>query len=100
MKKMLAAMLAVLLAASPMSVLPAAAAPGQGSADVLHTWYRMILELARHTPTYSPPVASRAFAYLGVTAYSTVAAVRTSSRRLRASCRGSPPFRTQGRRSL
>lgn len=41
--------------------------------DVLLGWNRLILELVRHTPTYSPPVASRAFAYLGVTAYETVA---------------------------
>lgn len=41
--------------------------------DVLHTWYRLTLELVRHTPTYSPPVASRSFAYLGVTAYEAVA---------------------------
>ena len=40
--------------------------------DVLATWYRMTLELVRHTPTYTPPVASRAFAYLGVTAFETV----------------------------
>ncbi len=32
---------------------------------VLHTWYRLVLELVRHTPTYSPPVASRSFAYTG-----------------------------------
>ena len=31
------------------------------------------LELVRHTPTYSPPVASRSFAYLGVTAFEAVA---------------------------
>ena len=36
------------------------------------TWYRLVLELVRHTPTYSPPVASRAFAYLGVTAFEAV----------------------------
>ncbi|SEA57545.1 PAP2 superfamily protein [Pelagibacterium halotolerans] len=41
--------------------------------DVLVGWNRLILELVRHTPTYSPPVASRAFGYLGVTAYETVA---------------------------
>ena len=29
---------------------------------VLRNWYRLTLELVRHTPTYSPPVASRAFA--------------------------------------
>jgi hypothetical protein len=36
-------------------------------------WYRLILELVRHTPTYSPPVASRALAYAGITAYEVVA---------------------------
>jgi hypothetical protein len=36
---------------------------------VLQKWYGLVLQLVRHTPTYSPPVASRAFAYLGVTAY-------------------------------
>jgi PAP2 superfamily len=41
--------------------------------DVLATWYRMTLELVRHTPTYSPPVASRAFAYIGITGYEAVA---------------------------
>jgi hypothetical protein len=39
-------------------------------------WYRLILELVRHTATYSPPVASRAFAYLGVTLYEAVAQAR------------------------
>jgi hypothetical protein len=33
------------------------------------SWYRLMVELVRHTPTYSPPVASRAFAYLGIGAY-------------------------------
>jgi hypothetical protein len=41
--------------------------------QVLHNWYRLTLELVRHTPTYSPPVASRAFAYVGVTAYEALA---------------------------
>ena len=40
---------------------------------VLRTWYKLVLELVRHTATYSPPVASRAFAYLGVTAFEAVA---------------------------
>ncbi len=41
--------------------------------SVLQDWYRVMLELVRHTPTYSPPVASRTFAYVGVTAFETVA---------------------------
>lgn len=64
----LAAALMFLVAAPP------ARADGKLPADVLQTWYRLTLELVRHTPTYSPPVASRSFAYLGVAAYETVAA--------------------------
>ena len=41
--------------------------------DVVRSWYKMVLELVRHTPTYSPPVASRSFAYIGVAAYEAVA---------------------------
>ncbi|MDH4413868.1 MAG: vanadium-dependent haloperoxidase [Rhizobium sp.] len=44
-----------------------------GADKVMRDWYRLILELVRHTPTYSPPVASRAFGYLGVTAYEAIA---------------------------
>ncbi|MEY4781291.1 MAG: hypothetical protein RLZZ607_2604, partial [Pseudomonadota bacterium] len=36
------------------------------AADVLAMWYRLALELVRHTPTYTPPVASRTLAYMGV----------------------------------
>jgi hypothetical protein len=39
-------------------------------------WYALILELVRHTPTYTPPVASRAFAYVSVAAYEAVASGR------------------------
>jgi hypothetical protein len=41
--------------------------------EVLLTWNHMILQLTRHTPTYSPPVASRTYAYLGIAAYEAVA---------------------------
>jgi PAP2 superfamily len=51
-----------------------AAAPPTSARDVLHAWYDLTLELVRHTATYSPPVASRAFAYLGVAAFEAVAA--------------------------
>ena len=53
---------------------PAADAGG----DILRQWYRVVLRLVRHTATYSPPVASRAFAYLGVAAYQAVASGSTS----------------------
>ena len=37
--------------------------------EVLRDWYYLMNELVRHTATYSPPVASRSFGYLGVTAF-------------------------------
>jgi hypothetical protein len=40
---------------------------------ILLNWNGMVLQLTRHTPTYSPPVASRTYAYLGVAAYEAVA---------------------------
>ena len=46
--------------------------------DILRQWYKVVLHLVRHTATYSPPVASRAFAYLGVAAYQAVASGSTS----------------------
>lgn len=48
------------------------------SGEILRQWYRVVLHLVRHTATYSPPVASRAFAYLGVAAYQAVASGSTS----------------------
>jgi hypothetical protein len=44
--------------------------------SVLSQRYRLVLDLVRHTATYSPPVASRAFAYLGVIAYEATASGR------------------------
>ncbi len=41
--------------------------------EVLQNWYKLSLELVRHTATYTPPVASRSLAYLGVTAFEAVA---------------------------
>jgi membrane-associated phospholipid phosphatase len=40
--------------------------------QVLRKWYSLSLLLIRHTPTYSPPVASRALAYIGVASYEAV----------------------------
>ena len=45
--------------------------------SVLVARYRLVLDLVRHTPTYSPPVASRAFAYFGVIAYEATASGRS-----------------------
>ena len=65
-------------AAAMLATSSPAAAAKVASADVLHQWYDLLLELVRHTPTYSPPVASRAFAYLAVTAYEAVACCDSS----------------------
>lgn len=52
---------------------PIAQANAMKAEEVLHNWYNLGLELVWHTPTYSPPVASRSFAYLGITAFEAVA---------------------------
>ena len=49
---------------------PQPAAPSQ---DVLRAWYKLALALVRHTPTYSPPVAARSLAYIGIAAFETAA---------------------------
>jgi membrane-associated phospholipid phosphatase len=36
-------------------------------------WYSLMLDLTRHTATYSPPVAARTFAYVGLTMHELVA---------------------------
>ena len=51
----------------------AARASAVAPEQVVRTWYRLVLELVRHTPTMSPPVASRAMGYIGVSAYEVVA---------------------------
>ena len=62
--------------AAPMALAlrPALAADRQAvERETITTWYNLILELVRHTATYSPPVASRAFAYIGVAAHEALA---------------------------
>ena len=58
---------------------------------VLQNWYKLVLQLVRHTPTYSPPVASRSFAYLGVTAFEAVAAGSGEMRSLAGQLNGLQP---------
>ncbi|WP_119391787.1 vanadium-dependent haloperoxidase [Taklimakanibacter lacteus] len=56
---------------------PAGAAAAEPEArraeQALTAWYRLSLALVRHTPTYSPPVASRTLAYMGVASFESVA---------------------------
>ncbi len=42
------------------------------SANVAIDWFLLSLQLAQQTPGFSPPVAARAFAYLGLTLYEAV----------------------------
>ena len=58
---------------------------------VLRTWNQLVLELVRHTPTYSPPVASRSFAYLGVTAFEAVASGSSDMQSLAGQLNGLTP---------
>src|SRR3990167_4255594 len=41
--------------------------------DVIRRGHKLVLQLGGPTATYSPPVASRAFAYLGIAAYEALA---------------------------
>lgn len=68
----LAAAIAVMLALA----LPAAADDSEDARTraAIDGWYALVIELVRHTATYSPPVAARSFGYLGVTAWEATAA--------------------------
>ena len=48
---------------------PIAAAASAYSASVATEWFQLALLLTQQTPGFSPPVAARAFAYLGLTLY-------------------------------
>ena len=61
-------------------------------ADALHSWYALTLELIRHTATYSPPVASRALAYLGVTAWEATASGNPQLKSLAGQLNGLQPL--------
>jgi PAP2 superfamily len=70
----------------------AAAQPNTTKAEeVLSSWYGLVLELVRHTPTYTPPVASRSLAYLGVTAFESVATGSTELQSLAGQLNGLKP---------
>jgi hypothetical protein len=65
--------LLVFLALIAFSGPTGAASQAERAASALAAWYKLSLALVRHTPTYSPPVASRTFAYMGVTVFEVVA---------------------------
>lgn len=85
-----------LVAAAFLLASPAWAGPSPEEVLGLNT--RLALELVRHTPTYSPPVASRAFGYLYVVAYEAVAQGSPELLSLAGQLRGlaPPPARAEG----
>lgn len=58
----------------------------------LQSWYTLVVELVRHTATYSPPVASRAFAYLGTTAWEATASGNPEFKSLAGKLNGLAPL--------
>ncbi|TNC64245.1 vanadium-dependent haloperoxidase [Rubellimicrobium roseum] len=64
--------------------------------EVLQLNTRLALELARHTPTYSPPVASRTFAYLYVVAHEATAGGSGQLRSLAGQLNGLRPVPGRG----
>jgi hypothetical protein len=59
----------VLSGCGPLTFSPATA---DYEADVAQAWFDLSLQLVQETPGFTPPVASRAFGYLGVTLYESV----------------------------
>ncbi len=80
----------VALVAAVVPHVPAARAAAPET--ILRSWYSLLLELVRHTPTYSPPVASRAFAYLGITAFEAVASGSSTLHSLAGQMKGLNPL--------
>ncbi len=68
------------------------------AARIVRDWYRLTLQLVRHTATYTPPVASRAFGYLGVIACEAFAAGKPGMVSLGGQLNGftPPPARPDG----
>ena len=59
---------------------------------VLTGWYGMMLDLTRHTATFAPPVASRAYGYAGVAAFEAVASGSLRLRSLAGQLNGLTPM--------
>jgi hypothetical protein len=62
-----------------------------GATLALRNWYRLVLELVRHTATYTPPVAARAFGYLGVIAWEALVEGRPGAQSLAGQVNGLAP---------
>ena len=67
------AMLSALTVCAAQAQAPATPRPAQQySAAVAIDWFSLALQLTQQTPGFSPPVAARAFAYLGLALYESV----------------------------
>ncbi len=70
----IASTLALPLPAPAQPATPVAARPAADySANVATEWFGLALQLTQQTPGFSPPVASRAFAYLSLALYESIA---------------------------
>jgi hypothetical protein len=70
------------------------------TAEVPLRWFELALELVRRTAGFSPPVASRALGYAGVTLYEALAPGMPGCRSLAGSTeRARPATRPRGRRA-
>jgi PAP2 superfamily protein len=58
------------------------------AADVATTWFDLVLRLIRQTPGFSPPVASRALAYVGVSLFESLVPGIAGGRSLAGQVRG------------
>ena len=88
---------AVALAVAAALLVPLSASAQSADATltpegVLGARYSLVLNLVRHTATYSPPVASRAFAYFGVIGYEAIASGRPDMATLARQLNGLAPL--------
>ncbi|MFN4154011.1 MAG: vanadium-dependent haloperoxidase [Paracoccaceae bacterium] len=83
-------------AALAATLAPVSARAATDPVPVLTNWYKLTLQLVRHTATYSPPVAARAFGYLGVTGYEAVSAFDPSMTSLAGQVKGLSPLPKPG----
>lgn len=81
----------------PALAVGAASTADQFDAEVPTAWFGLALELVRQTPGFSPPVASRAFAYAGVALYESLIPGMPDNLTLAGQLRGLPDLPHTGR---
>jgi hypothetical protein len=83
--------------AGPTSAIPSAES---FEADVATAWFDQTLRLIRQTPGYSPPVASRVLAYMGVSLFESLVPGITGGRSLVGQVRDFPEVSSVGRNAV